>query len=41
LLPEFEALRSDLLLVSAYFVTGDEGVAALRRLRERGVRVLS
>lgn len=39
LLPEVEALRSDLLLVSAYFVPGDDGVAALRRLCERGVRV--
>lgn len=39
LLPEFAALRSELLLVSAYFVPGDDGVAALRALCERGVRV--
>lgn len=37
--PEFQALRSELLLVSPYFVPGEAGVAALRRLRERGVRV--
>ena len=37
--PEFEALRSELLLVSPYFVPGEAGVAKLRALRERGIRV--
>jgi putative cardiolipin synthase len=39
LLPEFEALRKELVLVSAYFVPGDTGVANLRGLVRRGVRV--
>ncbi len=39
MLPEFEALRKELVLVSPYFVPGRDGVEALRRLRERGVRV--
>jgi putative cardiolipin synthase len=30
---------AELLLVSPYFVPGDDGVAALRQLREKGVRV--
>ena len=39
LLPQYDAVREQLVLVSPYFVPGDEGVASLRRLRERGVRV--
>jgi len=39
MLPEFGALREELVLVSPYFVPGKEGVDALSRLRERGVRV--
>jgi cardiolipin synthase C len=39
LLPEFEALNSELLLVSPYFVPGDAGVDRLRALVKRGVRV--
>jgi len=39
MLPEFEALREELVLVSPYFVPGKAGVTALRKLRERGVRV--
>jgi cardiolipin synthase C len=39
LMPEFTGLRERLVLVSPYFVPGDEGVASLRRLRESGVRV--
>lgn len=31
--------ESELLLVSPYFVPGDEGVESLRRLRQRGVQV--
>lgn len=31
--------ESELLVVSPYFVPGDEGVASLRRLRQRGVKV--
>jgi putative cardiolipin synthase len=30
---------SELLVVSPYFVPGDEGVAALRQMREKGIRV--
>lgn len=37
--PEFESLRSELVLVSPYFVPGDEGVAGLRSLVQRGVKV--
>jgi cardiolipin synthase C len=39
LLPEFAGLRDQLVLVSPYFIPGDEGVQSLRRLRERGIRV--
>jgi cardiolipin synthase C len=39
LMPEFAGLRDQLLLVSPYFVPGEEGVASLRRLREGGIRV--
>jgi cardiolipin synthase C len=39
LLPELAGLRDQLVLISPYFVPGDEGVEALRRLRERGIRV--
>jgi putative cardiolipin synthase len=39
LLPEFEALDSELLLVSPYFVPGESGVARLRSLVQRGVKV--
>jgi putative cardiolipin synthase len=35
----FEGIRSELLLVSPYFVPGEPGVDALRELRERGVRI--
>jgi putative cardiolipin synthase len=39
LLPEFESLGSELVLVSPYFVPGEAGVARLRALSERGVKV--
>jgi putative cardiolipin synthase len=39
MLPEFDALRRELIIVSPYFVPGEGGVAALKRLRERGVQV--
>jgi putative cardiolipin synthase len=39
LMPEIEALRAELLLVSPYFVPGEAGVAKLRSLRSRGIRV--
>lgn len=39
LLPEFESLNSELLLVSPYFVPGDAGVDHLRALVQRGVKV--
>ena len=39
LLPELERSREQLTLISPYFVPGREGVAFLRRIRERGVRV--
>lgn len=39
LAPVVDATRSDLLLVSPYFVPGEAGVAWLRSLRERGVRI--
>ena len=39
LLPEFEALDSELLLVSPYFVPGETGVDRLRSLVQRGVKV--
>jgi putative cardiolipin synthase len=43
LLPQFGKfgvqLKSELLIVSPYFIPGDDGVAALRREVERGVRV--
>jgi putative cardiolipin synthase len=39
LLPEFESLGSELVLVSPYFVPGDAGVARLRSLLQRGVKV--
>jgi cardiolipin synthase C len=32
-------VREELILISPYFVPGDEGVALLRKLRQRGVRV--
>lgn len=37
--PEFDALRSELVLVSPYFVPGERGTAFLRKLSEGGVRV--
>ncbi len=40
LAPLFEGLQHELRLVSPYFVPGEEGVDLLRRLRERGVRVM-
>jgi putative cardiolipin synthase len=39
MLPELSALRRELVIVSPYFVPGEGGVAALKRLRERGVQV--
>ncbi len=36
---QFQSVRSELLLVSPYFVPGDEGVAALKKQVERGVKV--
>jgi cardiolipin synthase C len=36
---ELDAVREEIILVSPYFVPGDEGVALLLRMRERGVRV--
>lgn len=39
LMPEFTGLRERLVLVSPYFIPGDEGVALLRGLRASGVRV--
>jgi cardiolipin synthase C len=39
LLPELESLRSELVLVSPYFVPGDAGVARLQSLSQRGVKV--
>ena len=39
LLPEFESLGSELVLVSPYFVPGDAGVDRLRSLVQRGVKV--
>ena len=39
LLPEFESLGSELVLVSPYFVPGKAGVARLRSLSARGVKV--
>jgi putative cardiolipin synthase len=37
--PELDAVREEIILVSPYFVPGDEGVALLLRMRELGVRV--
>ncbi len=31
--------RHDLLIISAYFVPGEEGIALMRELRERGVKI--
>ena len=39
LMPQYTGLRQQLVLISPYFVPGDEGVHSLRRLRESGVRV--
>jgi putative cardiolipin synthase len=39
LLPEFKSLAAELVLVSPYFVPGEGGVAKLRSLVERGVKV--
>ncbi len=39
LAPVVDAVRAELLLVSPYFVPGEAGLAWLRRLRERGVRI--
>jgi putative cardiolipin synthase len=39
LMPEFEALASELILVSPYFIPGDTGVARLGTLPGRGVKV--
>jgi putative cardiolipin synthase len=39
LMPQYAGLREQLVMVSPYFVPGEEGVESLRRLRERGVRV--
>lgn len=37
--PHMQAVRDELIIFSPYFVPGKEGVAALRAVRERGVRV--
>lgn len=37
--PYLDRVEKELLIFSAYFVPGKDGVAQLRRLRERGVRV--
>ena len=37
--PELDAVREEIILVSPYFIPGDEGVALLLRMREQGVRV--
>jgi putative cardiolipin synthase len=37
--PEFESLGSELVLVSPYFVPGEAGMARLRALSQRGVKV--
>ncbi len=37
--PYFEGTRKELIIFSPYFVPGKEGVAFLKELRERGVRV--
>ena len=39
LMPEFAGMREQVVMVSPYFVPGAEGVEALRRLKERGIRV--
>lgn len=39
LMPEFAGMREQVVMVSPYFVPGAEGVGALRRLKERGIRV--
>ena len=37
--PYLDSVESELLIFSAYFVPGKDGVEQLRRMRERGVRV--
>ncbi len=37
--PHMQAVQSEMIIFSPYFVPGKEGVAALRAVRERGVRV--
>lgn len=37
--PHMQAVREELIIFTPYFVPGKEGVAALRAMRERGVRV--
>ena len=39
LLPEFDHATEQVTLISPYFVPGEAGLALLRRLRDRGVRV--
>jgi len=39
LLPYLEGAKEELIIASPYFVPGKDGVAFLRKLRERGVRV--
>ena len=39
LAPYFEQLRDELIILSAYFVPGKEGVQFLKDLRKRGIRV--
>ena len=39
LMPELAGMREQVLMVSPYFVPGVEGVEALRRLKQRGIRV--
>jgi putative cardiolipin synthase len=39
LAPYFDQLKDELIILSAYFVPGKEGVRFLKELRERGIRV--
>lgn len=39
LAPYFEAIKKELIIISPYFVPGDEGVAFFKRLTDKGVSV--
>lgn len=39
MLPQFNALQREVIFISPYFVPGDGGMANLKRLRARGLRV--